>query len=85
MRRFVLALTVAALPGSPVLAQTTSATPTPVPVSTATTPILLGGQLTTPSSYLLSDLQAQSLLPLDYDISRLWCKWTHNLRARSSF
>lgn len=57
MRRFVLALTVAALPGSPVLAQTTPATPTPVPVSTATTPILLGGQLTTPSSYLLSDLQ----------------------------
>lgn len=58
MRRFVLALTVAALLGSPVLAQTTPATPTPAPVSTATTPILLGGQLTTPSSYLLSDLQA---------------------------
>jgi len=63
MRRFLMSLTVAALLSSPVLAQTTPAAPAttpaaPAPVSTATTQIMLGGQLTTPRGYLLSDLQA---------------------------
>ena len=64
MRRFLMSLTVATLLSSPVLAQTTPATtstiPALAPVSTPTTPILLGGQLTTPRSFVLADLQALS-------------------------
>ncbi len=57
MWRFLIFLTMAALLGGPVLAQTAPAAQA-APVTTANSLIMLGGQLTTPRSYLLSDLQA---------------------------
>ncbi|WP_407571938.1 molybdopterin-dependent oxidoreductase [Deinococcus altitudinis] len=57
-------LLAAALLGGPVFAQTTPAaaatTAAPAPVPTAVTVITLSGQMTTPRSFVLADLQALS-------------------------